>query len=99
MISSSWDVMLLRMPELFLAHGDQQKGIILAYVCTGDGALQELDSMFTIFRLMKLKEHNFRESPQMIFHKDVIERLLGRDISGPTFTVRLRNLLKTLNES
>jgi len=61
MMASSWDILLLRMPEFLLALGGQQEATTLAYVCTGDGTLQDIGAMFTIFRLAKLKENNFQE--------------------------------------
>jgi hypothetical protein len=84
MMASSWDILLLRMPEFLLAQGDQRE-TILAYVCTADGALQQLGAMFTLFRLENTIQNNFRPIPQMIFHENVIERLLGREISNAFF--------------
>ena len=84
MMASSWDILLLRMPEFLLAQGDQRE-TILAYVCTADRALQELGAMFTLFRLENTMRNNFTPIPQMIFHEDIIKRLLGPEISSVFF--------------
>jgi hypothetical protein len=78
MMASSWDIMLLRMPELFLSFGRQGE-TTLAYICTGDRALQELGAMFTLARFQILRG---KKTLRWFFYEDVIERLLGPEISS-----------------
>ena len=79
-MASAWDVMLLRMPEFFLANGDQQETTV-GYVCTSDSALQQVGSMFTLLRVRCFADEQFTIYPEFVFHHDVLVRLLGSDIT------------------
>ena len=54
LLASTWDVMLLRMPEFLLVEGDQDDTTI-AYVCSADRAIQEVGAMFTVLRNLQVQ--------------------------------------------
>ena len=82
-MASSWDIALLRMPELFLSLGQQQE-TTLAYVCTGGRTLESVGAMFTLGRYEMLRG---KERSRMIFYEDVILPALGPEIYNVLFSV------------
>jgi hypothetical protein len=79
-MASAWDVMLLRMPEFFMANGDQQETTV-GYVYTADSALQQVGSAFTLPRVPSFSDEQFTIYPEFFFYEDVLVRLLGSDLT------------------
>lgn len=65
--SAAWDVLLLRFPENFLAHG-WPKPVTLGYVCTADKALQRIGKGTKITAILCLEPH--ASSPTTLLNHD-----------------------------
>lgn len=57
LLSCSWDLLLLRQPDLFLAFGHQDFSIISS-ICTNDKALYEISKIYSLASIIRFTDDN-----------------------------------------
>lgn len=79
--AAAWDILLLSFPDHFMAHGWPEP-VTLAYICSGDKALQKLGRSTRIAAILCLEPH--ASSPVTLMHYDYeeIARKIGNDVLG-----------------
>lgn len=78
MISTAWDFLLLRIPEIQLFNGTEQQ-TSLCYICSGDNAVRKLGRLFTIESVISLSPEQFLPSG-ISFKLEELRKNLGEDV-------------------
>jgi len=77
LLSCSWDLLLLRQPDLFLAYGHQDFSIVSS-VCTNDRALYEIAKIYSLAAIIMFKDDNIGLTAHQ-WDNEYLTRLIGAD--------------------
>ncbi len=77
LLSCSWDLLLLRQPDLFLAYGQQDFSIV-SCVCTNDKALYEISKIYSMASIIRFTDDNVVLSTHQLDDEYLIN-LIGND--------------------
>lgn len=74
MLSTAWDLYLLRMPEIQLRNGTEQE-TLLCYICSADKAVRKLGRLFTIASVVSLSPKRNLPTNILFNYENLIDEL------------------------
>lgn len=81
LMASAWDILLLRIPELLLAAGDQSEAT-LAYICTAEKSLRSIGKLFSIKAISCMPPDVTVPIPIIEYDFSRVEEKFGKQITA-----------------
>jgi hypothetical protein len=77
--AAAWDLLLLRLPSMLLAHSGPKNGIIVGFICTSDRSLAQIAKAYTL-RAVLPSQREGRELPVATYDLSWLHDHIDRDM-------------------